>query len=242
MANKRVRRLIVSIPLIIAALLAAVGHSSSADDVLLGREVARFSSANENIFDALLRFGRVNHVPMGLVLSLGPCSTVLSDVKIGHVSVQEALTRLTHEIPSYSWRLENGAVVIAPKDLPSATTMFLDTKVAPYRISQDTLQAQVAYAWMNIRATLRPNEGTAFNVLSTPQSPKWPALSVGNITVLELLNRLIARGSSAAWILVPSDDLQQIAASRPFWVVDYSSSGPQEHSTACGGSLQPHTK
>jgi len=237
MGSDRARRLVICVVLVTCIPSTGTLSSSSPDDQLLRREIPGFASTNENIFDALLRFGRQNHIPMGLVVSSGPCSTVLGEIKIGHTSVHAALELLIRELPAYTWKLDNGAVVITPKDLPGATVKFLDTKVAPYRISEDTLQAQAAYAWMDIRATLRPDQGTAFNILTSLQSTRWPEIAVGDITVLELLDRLVARGPAAAWILTPSDDPKKIAATRPFWVVDYSAAPPEKHLAVCSGPI-----
>ena|SRR5215472_14258143 len=88
-------------------------------------------------------------------------------------------------------QLENETVVFLPDDIPAATPSFLELRVPNYSIPEDTLQTQVVFAWMNIRSSLRPNEGTAFDILSSPQSVKWPSQALNNLNVE--LDHLITR-------------------------------------------------
>jgi hypothetical protein len=207
---------------------------SAADDPLLSRIVPSFSSTNESAISAILRFGREANIPLGIVLDKQSCSLRFEELRIDHASVRTALDQLTAGLTSYSWSLEYGTVVFAPLDLAVATTRFLSLVVNPYDVPEDTLQAQAGYEWMNIRASLRPNEGTALSILSSAKSRRWSPLSLGSTTVKEVLNRLVGRNPGGAWILFPIEDMEKAAENRPFQLIDYSS--PVEPMSPCSNA------
>src|SRR5215469_3657728 len=107
-------------------------------------------------------------------------------------------------------------------------------------IPEDTLQTQVVFAWMNIRSSLRPNEGTAFDILSSPQSVKWPSLALNNLNVE--LDHLITRKRGGVWILFFFDDLDKAVDNSPFGVMGYSDDPGTELHHAAGQRLSERTK
>ncbi len=208
--------------------LSAIILAFAADDPQLSRSVSNFASMNEAAVSAILRFGRQTGLPLGIVLSKELCSASIEELRIDHLSGTVALDRLAAALPSYKWSLENGTVVFSPQVVSPATTQFLSLKVSPYRIPEDTLQAQAAYEWLNIRASLRPDEGTAFSVLSSVGTHRWPSLSLETTTVEGALDRLVARSKGGAWVLSPIDDIGKAAENRPFHLIDYSVSEDPE--------------
>lgn len=201
----------------------SAGQTTSADESILKRMVPAFYSTDENIVNALLRFGRENKVSLGLILNRQICSTTTGLLKIEHTSVQSVVEELKTRMPSYSWNLEDEVVIFTPKEIPGATAGFLSLTVSPYSIGEDTLQAQAFYAWMNMRATLRPKEGTAFNILSSSKSAKWPPLVLGHVTIQQVLDRLVGRDGGGAWVLFPFENLAKVADHRPFLIASYAS-------------------
>jgi hypothetical protein len=209
--------------LLLGALSLTWSPCSAADDPLLGRQVPHFYAVNEPAISGILRFGRENDIPIGIVLTKQVCSTSLSHLEIDHAASKAVINQLARILPRYTWSVEHGTVVFLPVDLPAATAHFLSLNVNPYAVPEDTLQAQAAYEWTNIRASLRPKEGTAFSVLSSPLSSRWPPLSLGSTTVREVLDRLVSRKPGGAWILLQIDALENAAENRPFQLIDYSS-------------------
>jgi hypothetical protein len=149
------------------------------------------------------------------------------------------LDEIAKKIPSYHWKLEEHVVVFAPDRIPDATNQFLAIEPPPYAIPEEILPGQALYAWMNIRAVLRPQEGTAVNILSSAQSEKWPALALNHLTIGQTLDRLVARRAGGAWILLPFKDLSKAADRRPFWVAGYSDGIFGQLSSQCPSSGQP---
>jgi len=223
-------------------ILAAIALGSSAEQAttersVLDRPVAEFVSHSESAFEALLRFGRENQAPLGLIVSNQLCSTSLRDFKVARVPIRVALARLGEKIPSYEWKLDDGVVVFAPKDTPRATKDFLRLKVSPYTIPQNTLRAQGVFAWIDIKASLRPKEGTAFDILSSPNAKEWPPLSFKDVSVQQVLNLLVVRNAGGAWLLVPFHDLSKVA-DQPFSLEDYSEPHALRHSP-CDSADRP---
>lgn len=232
MANERVHNPVRALLLAAVAVLSFCPQPRSmADDSTLDRPVRPFYSNNENVYDAMLRFGRENKIPIGLVFRHRLCSTKLGQLSIENTSARSVIQELTQEVPSYSWKFEDETVIFLPDDIPAATSSFLELRVPDYSIPEGTLQAQVAFAWMNVKASLRPYEGTAFSILSSTQSVKWPSLTLNNLNVEQVLDHLIARKEGGAWILFPFDDLDKAADNLPFWVTGYSDD-PQGQTTA----------
>lgn len=232
MAIERIRSLMCTVLLPIAAVLGFCSlWRSMAEDSILDRPV-KFYSSNESAFDAILRFGRENKISIGLVFTHRLCSTRIGQLSIHTSSARNALQELAREIPSYSWKLEDDTVILVPDDIPAAISTFLALSVPNYSIPEETLQAQVLYAWMDIRSSLRPNEGTALNMLTSPKYVKWPSLTFNNLNVEQVLDHLIARKAGGVWILLPFDDLDKAGDKRPFWVIGYSDD-PQGQAASC---------
>ncbi len=196
--------------------------SQETDDATLDRVVAPFFSNHEPAFDAILRFGRQNHIPLGIVVDDEICSTVLTEFRTERVPARMALAEFVKKLPSYRWDSEYGVVVFGPEAIPEATAQFLALEPPAYSVPEETLQGQAIYTWMNIRAILRPHEGTAFNILSSRQSEKWPTLALDHTTIRRTLDRLVGRKQGGAWILSAFKDLSKVADRRPFSVADYS--------------------
>lgn len=234
MAIKLQLNSVVSLLLFTAIFGIGSDRHPAPDDPLLSRIVPSFNSTNESAISAIVRFGREANIPLGIVLDKQLCSLRFEEQRIDHASVRTALDQVSAALTSYSWSLEYGTVVFAPLDLPTATARFLSFVVSPYNVPEDTLQAQAGYEWLNIRASLRPNEGTALSILSSRKSLRWPPLSLSSITVREVLDRLVDRNPGGAWILFPIEDIEKAAESRPFQLIDYSS--PVEPMSPCSSA------
>jgi hypothetical protein len=234
MAIERVPSLMRTILLATAAVLSFCTHwRLMAEDSILDRPVKSFYSSNESAFDAILRFGSENKIPIGLVFTHRLCSTRIRQLSIEHTSARIALQELAREVPSYSWKLDDDTAIFVPDDIPAATSTFLALRVSNYSISEETLQAQVVYVWMDIKSSLRPSEGTAFNILSSPKWVKWPSLTLNNLNVEQVLDHLIARKAGGIWILLSLDDLDKAADKRPFWVIGYSDDPQGQAAASC---------
>lgn len=234
MAIERVRSLMCTILLPTAAVLSFCSlWRSTAEDSILDRPVKSFYSSNESAFDAMLRFGRENKISIGLVFRDRLCSTRISQLSIEHTSARIALQELARQVSSYSWKLDDDTVILVPDGIPAATSTFLALSVPNYSIPEETLQAQALYTWMNIRSSLRPNEGTALSMLTSPKYVKWPSLTFNNLDVEQVLDHLIARKAGGVWILLPFDDLDKSADKRPFWVIGYSDDPQGQAAASC---------
>lgn len=184
--------------------------------------VPGFYSRNESVYSALLRFGRENHIPLGLIVNAELCSTNVEKIDARQASVGAVLGKLADKIPSYVWKLEDSVVVVIPKSTPDATSDFLGLKVAPINIGEGVLQVQGAFAWMSMKAPIRPNEGTAFDMLTSVTAQHWPSLNLTNNTVEQVLNHLVGRKTGGAWVLYSFDDLKEGTDHQPFLLYDYS--------------------
>lgn len=242
MVSRKIRPLlgIVALSTFTGVLVLRGPEPVRADDCPLKRPVGAFYSNDEPALSAILRFGRENNIALGLVVGDQLCSTTITGFRVEHATAEVVFKRFGQMLPSYHWDVEDGAVVLAPDNIPKPVARFLAVVPPPYVIAADTLQGQAAWAWMDIRAALRPREGTAFSVLSSPRSVRWPALAVRDVTVRQLLNRLVARNKGSAWVVFPFRNFDRAADHRPFWLLDYSENLPiQTAILSCVGSQRP---
>lgn len=209
-----------------------------AENPVLERPVTAFRAVGQPAFDEILRFGSENHIALGIVLSEEICSVRFNKLDVGG-TVQVVVEEFAGRLPSYDWRVADGVVVFAPKRIPEATAKFLALRPPHYIISEGSARAQSLYAWMDIKALLRPREGTAWNIVSSWRENKWPSLVVNDLSVGDLLNHLVDRKPAGAWFLVSFEDPDGAADHRPFELVNYSDEISAWPNSPCTGARRP---
>ena len=72
---------------------------------------------------------------------------------------------------------------------------------------------------MDVRALLKPDQGTVIDLLETPGVQKRAAISLQNATVEQILDILISRPPTGAWVLLPVPQNLREAADGQFAAV-----------------------
>ncbi|HWR51408.1 MAG TPA: hypothetical protein VN428_09895 [Bryobacteraceae bacterium] len=185
------------------------------------RVVQQFTINDGSALTALLELGSSNAVPMGFVLS----DKRLCDQRIEGSwrgkSVADLLDRLTTNT-GYRWGVKGGVVTIEPLIVPQATSQLLRMTIPRYAAPAGTSKAQGLYLWMNIRGVLKPTEGTALNILSSPEEATFPALDIRNTSVESILNHFSTRKGGGVYVVFPlGDNLRRAADAPPFSVANY---------------------
>lgn len=183
--------------------------TSTQDD----KVIERFDANNQVALQALLRFGFENRIPMGIVLNdRSLCETTI-DFKSKNTRLRATLAALISKVPNYNWTIENGTVVLRPTAVMQDDLTLLDMMIPRFAAPAGPLKEQRLYLWMDVRAILRPDEGTILNSLSSEADIKYPPLRLTNMTVEQILNTLVSRPPYGAWILHPiANDLRQAVA------------------------------
>ena len=125
-------------------------------------------------------------------------------------------------LPAYRWDSDGNVIVFAPdKDHPLRQPDS-SASCRPGMLSPRVHCNHNSPGLDGMRAALRPREGTAFDVLSSPAAVGWPALAFSDVPIRDVLNRLVGRKDGAAWILLPFEDSTRFRDHRPVLVVDYT--------------------
>ena len=94
---------------------------------------------------------------------------------------------------------------------------------------------------MDVRAKLRPNEGTLLNSLSSEAEVKFPPIHLTDVRVEEILNHLVNRSPYAVWVLHRvSPDLREAIADGGFvTLVPYADGLAEIRNLCCASSGNP---
>jgi hypothetical protein len=80
---------------------------------------------------------------------------------------------------------------------------------------------------MDVRAIVRPDQGTQLHYLRTLDDSVFPSLELANHRVEDILNALVTRQSYGAWVLYPlTNDLQKSAGDQQFVTLISYADGP----------------
>ena len=127
MVSRKIRPLlrIIALSTFTGVLVLRGPEPVRADDSPLKRPVEAFYSNDEPALSAILRFGREHNIALGLVVGDQLCSTTITGFRVEHATVEVVLKTFGKMLPSYHWDVENGAVVIAPDNIPEPVARFL---------------------------------------------------------------------------------------------------------------------
>ena len=204
--------------ILVSAVLSSAAAPAQHKDLALGsRVIGHFESKGEPAIQAALRFGMENKIPLGLVLASSSLCETMTDFQSDNATVLDTLEGLASRMPQYAWSIEDGTAVLKPRVAPQSASTLLDMVIPHFAAPLGPLKEQRLYLWMDVRAILRPNEGTLLNFLTSEAEPKFPPLQLTNVSVEQILNRLVSRQPYAAWILQPvSSDLREAVAQVEF--------------------------
>jgi len=153
--------------------------------------------------EAFLAAGSNAKVPVGLVLTDNQLCTSKVNLTVQDEPAGNVFDALASQVPGYAWTTEHGVVLISPKELPQNTRRLLELAIPTFRTPSGTLVAQWFDLSMNVRAVLKPYEGTAIDMLEPSGALKRAPISLQNATVKEILDVMVSQPPVGAWVLFP---------------------------------------
>ena len=196
--------------------------------------VTLFESHGEPAIQAVLRFGMASRIPLGLILADDSLCRAQIDLRVVNQSAAKALDALVSRLTGYVWTVRDGFVIVQPRELPQASLSVLNMVIPRFAAPEGPLKEQQLYLWMDIRAILRPEEGTLLNLVTSPREPKAAAIELRNASVEQILARLVSRAPIGAWVLFPvSEDLKRAAAHQLAILIQYGEDTKNIRTVTC---------
>ncbi|MGH9682812.1 MAG: hypothetical protein ACRD4S_04275 [Candidatus Acidiferrales bacterium] len=126
------------------------------------------------------------------------------------------MNKITNQIPDYRWVVRDGVAVVEPRSIPEGTSHILNLIIPRYAAPESTLQELAAFLHTDVRGVLRPDQGTAEDVLSSSNAVTTAPFEMRNASVEQILNRMATQGNGGAWILRPIPQDYRTAADHEF--------------------------
>ena len=192
-----------------------------------------FSVANQPAIETLLQLARRANAPLGIVAEDDSLCKSLVSYSGNDVPWSAAVQAVVTQVPGYAVHRTQGApvLVVAPLSPRPVTTRFLNLVDSRFGPLTSTLQGLAAALWVHVRYLIRPYQGVAVSVLSSPDDPVF-RIEAQNATVEQILNR-IATASGATWVLRPLPPaLEKVGGHIPFALFSATQS-PSAQSELC---------
>jgi hypothetical protein len=180
-------------------------------------QTGEFDSKSTTLRGQLVDFAQRYGIPMGIELGEGSDKSI-RPIHIESDTAAEVLRRIVRQGPGYDFDLGDGVVNVYSVRLVNDYKNFLNLRVRSYDIKEEDLSAAQNYLQLAINRTLHPN----LNYGGGWGGVRGDSLDIGkisfsgdNLTVRQILNRLIAIHGGALWVvqLKPS----RIMTEEPFY-------------------------
>ena len=211
----KLRPVLVTIALTVGAL--SLTTSAQAQLVesqgLLDRSIDELHLEGSNIGILLSSFSAQTKVPIGLEVSgfddLSSAKTMRVHIKKGNV--REALDSIVKQNPLYTWKVENEVVNVLPTDSNRDRLLreLLETKLERFAITRGlsrlglriALTKSPAVESVLSRENVHP-DNSSFMSRDMVALGRDYMLEVSNVSVSELLNRIIRDSQTKYWIVL----------------------------------------
>lgn len=181
--------------------------------------VSEFNVNGVSAMQALLELSRSANVPLGIVADDDRLCKSQVSYSGKDVPPRVAVKAIVSQVPGYGFNRAEGSalLLVAPNSARPVTEQFLNLVDERFGPMKANLQTLVITLWVHVRYILNPNQGTAGNILSSPNDRVFE-IGATNATVEQLLNN-IALTSRGAWVLRPLPaTLSNLGGDLPFAV------------------------
>ncbi len=207
------------------------------------RGVHGFDVEGLSLLDALLQLGRQARVPLGIEY-LDPADLEKSvTLHVSESSVGHVLRAILDQRAGYTWTVDDGVVHIGHAGLLSGGANLLDHVLQKFVIGETelTTAADLMLPGQLKREMSAPRVPSGVSGVygsapgGRPEDRVGP-LDLENVTVREVLNRLVSARNNAAWvILVPPSRLDRFPSDGLWYIIEYEA--PQARWSGVIGSL-----
>ena len=219
----RIVLLLVVIALLIASPQGATGYAQSTRSEVqdwLNLRVENLDLEADNIHLLLLKLSNEKGIPIGLEVSseddLSQTKTIRVQIKQG--TLADVLNSIVAQNPLYTWRIQDDVVNVTPLEFNRDQLLrsVLEKRFAKFSIARGTSRLtlrQTLSDTREIRAILdqggvAPNQQTFMSRDVSPLGRQY-GFEATNISVSELLNRVIRESQTKYWIVLRDGDKKQ---------------------------------
>jgi hypothetical protein len=223
--------------LMIACLFSEGGASRNEQRTPLRRD---FEVHDIGALDALIRLGQLYGRPMGVVGGDKKIAERQTSVRAPQTTAHEAMAVLMRQLPGYEWREDNRVIIVQPRVLAPVTKQMLSViipSIAAKKVDIDGLSFRL---WMELQLQVDPNShrrGFAGTGHVRDYFDLGP-INLTNVTVEEVLNEIVRRRGSAAWIALPPPETLKGAPRERLWSIVTYANPPQPLDQLCCLNLQ----
>ena len=167
-------------------------------------EAGEFHSQKTTLRGQLVDFARRYRIPMGLELVQGNGSP-LKPLHVKSDTALNVLRKILQQRPNYDFALSDGVVNVYSIRLVNDHKNFLNLRLPEYRIQDQNLFGATYYLRLTINQTLNPNKnfGGGYGGVGLNNNLHVAKITFSgeNLTVRQILNRLISIHDGALWVV-----------------------------------------
>jgi|GEM_PF-2877060 len=189
-------------------------------ELKLSRE-ASFVPQSTSVLEQLIEVAKYYQIPMGIEWVDQSDANVFTLPKDRQMTVQNLIAELLSHSQDYQAKVENGVLHIAQSTLATDTKNFLNLRISEFQVDKANLFGASFMLRMKIRMMLHPEQyaGGWNGGYGEPSiygfDIKNITVSGRNLTVREILNKIITANGNALWVV--RLDPSKMMADEPFF-------------------------
>jgi hypothetical protein len=186
--------------------------------------------------DALIRLGELYDQPMGIVCGNNKiATTTLVTARTPNATPQEAMVALIRQLPEYEWKERSGVMVAQPRLVPPVTRGMLNTIIPSIAAQNIDIEALSFRLWMELQLQVDPESRTRgfAGVGHMRDYFELGEMNLNNIRIEEVLDEIVRRRRSAAWVVLPPPATLKGTPRERIWSIVTYANPPQPLERLC---------
>ncbi len=178
--------------------------------------------------DALIQLGELYDRPMGIISGNQTIAAIKVSARSRQATALEATSALVHQLPGYEWAEVDGVLVVRPHVLPSITNRMLAiviSRITAQNMDIDSLNFRL---WMELQLQVDPESRTKgfAGIGHLRHYFDLGQIDLTNVRIDEVLNELVRRKKSAAWVIPPPPETLKGTPREKLWGIVFYSNPP----------------
>jgi len=204
----------------------SVLHAAQAQQspTILSKHVASFSGRGLCLVDALLRLGGQEGVPLGVEYVSREALAKPITEDFHNTTVKGILERLLAGDKGYTWRVQEGVLVVSHKSVASGEANLLNRVLPTFVIRRCSIAEASNVLYMSLNSQLHPEvRGYAGDYNPGDMQNLVGPLELRNAMVRQVLNRLVSGANKkAAWVVrVQPGSLDRLPPGGLWTIIEY---------------------
>jgi hypothetical protein len=174
--------------------------------------IEHYATSGNNMLEVLNRVSHDLKVPMGIEWVKGPATNYGINRQWEHASIHEIIQSLINSFPGYECDIGDGIVLVYPRGSTNDKSNLLNLRLSSFEANKEW----VALASERLRLMVRPmilqieppppGAGEAGSLGIGMGGERPVTVKLQNVTVREILSRLIVSAGETNWIVAYSDN------------------------------------